>query len=171
MEKEQKWVDKKFKFELSQDNYDSILTQLRATPVKISLLVSSLPEDILSKRVDDNWSIKENVGHLIDLEELHEGRIDDFIDGKEVLRSADLKNKKTEEADHNHKNIEGFLEQFRKVRENFVNRLKELDEKVLANSSIHPRLNQPMRPIDMAQFVLEHDKHHIQTIKELINNT
>jgi uncharacterized damage-inducible protein DinB len=171
MEKEQKWVDKKFKFELPQDNYDSILTQLRATPDKISLLVSSLPEDILSKRVDDNWSIKENVGHLIDLEELHEGRIDDFIDGKEVLRSADLKNKKTEEADHNHKNIEGFLEQFRKVRENFVNRLKELDEKVLANSSIHPRLNQPMRPIDMAQFVLEHDKHHIQTIKDLISNT
>jgi len=29
-------------------------------------------------------------------------------------------------------------------------------------------LKQPMHPIDMAQFVLEHDEHHIQTIKELI---
>lgn len=170
MEKRQKWFDKKFQFELPQEKYDSVLNQLIETPEKISLLISSLPEDILSKRVNDKWSIKENVGHLIDLEELHDGRIDDFIDGKQMLRSADLKNKKTEKADHNSKKLEELLEQFKKVRENFVERLKVLDKKVLANSSIHPRLNQTMRPIDMAKFVLEHDEHHIQTIKDLINN-
>jgi uncharacterized damage-inducible protein DinB len=171
MDKRQKWFDKKFQFELPQEKYDSILNQLKETPEKISLLVSSLTEDILSKRVDNKWSIKENVGHLVDLEELHDGRIDDFIDGKKTLRSADLKNIKTEEADHNSKNISELLTQLKNVRENFVERLKVLDEKVLANSSIHPRLHQPMRPIDMAQFVLEHDKHHIQTIKDLISNT
>jgi hypothetical protein len=26
-----------------------------------------------------------------------------------------------------------------------------------------------MKPIDMAQFVLEHDEHHIQTVKEIIS--
>lgn len=170
MEKRQKWFDKKFQFELLQEKYDIVLNQLIETPEKISLLISSLPEDILSKRVNDKWSIKENIGHLIDLEELHDGRIDDFIDGKQMLRSADLKNKKTEKADHNSKKLEELLEQFKKVRENFVERLKVLDKKVLANSSIHPRLNQTMRPIDMAKFVLEHDEHHIQTIKDLINN-
>lgn len=170
MEKRQKWFDKKFQFELLQEKYDIVLNQLIETPEKITLLISSLPEDILSKRVNDKWSIKENIGHLIDLEELHDGRIDDFIDGKQMLRSADLKNKKTEKADHNSKKLEELLEQFKKVRENFVERLKVLDKKVLANSSIHPRLNQTMRPIDMAKFVLEHDEHHIQTIKDLINN-
>ncbi len=35
--------------------------------------------------------------------------------------------------------------------------------------ALHPRLNQPMRVIDLAQFVAEHDDHHIQTINELIN--
>ena len=170
MGKRQKWFDKKFQFELLQEKYDIVLNQLIETPEKISLLISSLPEDILSKRVNDKWSIKENVGHLIDLEELHDGRIDDFIDGKQMLRSADLKNKKTEKADHNSKKLEELLEQFKKVRKNFVERLKVLDKKVLANSSIHPRLNQTMRPIDMAKFVLEHDEHHIQTIKDLINN-
>lgn len=170
MEKRQKWFDKKFQFELLQEKYDIVLNQLIETPEKITLLISSLPEDILSKRVKDKWSIKENIGHLIDLEELHDARIDDFIDGKQMLRSADLKNKKTEKADHNSKKLEELLEQFKKVRENFVERLKVLDKKVLANSSIHPRLNQTMRPIDMAKFVLEHDEHHIQTIKDLINN-
>jgi hypothetical protein len=47
--------------------------------------------------------------------------------------------------------------------------MKSLDEQILSSTSIHPRLNQPMRPIDMAQFVLEHDEHHIETIKEIIN--
>lgn len=150
MEKRQKWFDKKFTFQHSRDEYNKIMNQLKETPDKISLLVSSLPEDMLSKGVDNKCSIKKNFGHLIDLEELHHSRTDDFIDGKEILRSTDLKNKKTEEADHNNKSIDELLGQFKKLRENFIKRLKELDEKVLANSSIHPRLNQPIRPINMA---------------------
>jgi len=168
MEKRQKWFDKKFKFELSLNKYDSILNKLVETPEKITQLILSLPKESLTRRTGNRWSIQENVGHLMDLEDLHDGRIDDFIDGKEMLRSADLKNKKTEEADHNSKSIEELLGQFKNARENFVKRLKELDEKILFKSIIHPRLNQPMRPIDMSQFVLDHDEHHIETIKELI---
>lgn len=80
-----KWFDKKFQFELSQDGYYRILKKLSENPDKISKLVSSLPEDVLIRKIDNRWSIKENVGHLIDLEELHDGRIDDFIEGKEKL--------------------------------------------------------------------------------------
>jgi len=167
--KRQKWFDKRFTFKHSQDEYDNILSQLLSNPDKISKIVSSLSEEKLTKKVDGKWSIKENVGHLIDLEELHDGRIDDFLAGKEKLRPADLNNKKTDETIHNSKNISELLERLKIVRENFVKRLKALDERVLTNTSIHPRLNQPMRPIDMAQFVLEHDEHHIETIKEIIN--
>jgi uncharacterized damage-inducible protein DinB len=166
--KRQKWFDKKFQFDLSEDHYGSVLKKLRETPDKIARLVSSLPQEVTTMRVENRWSIQENVGHLIDLEELHEGRIDDFIADKEILRSADLNNKKTEEANHNSKNITELISQLKMVRENFVKRMKHLDEKTLSRNSIHPRLNQQMRPIDMAQFVLEHDEHHIQTIKELI---
>ena len=166
--KRQKWFDKKFQIELSQDKYNSILNDLAENPEKISKLVSSLPENVLTKKVENRWSIKENIGHLIDLEELHEGRIDDFINGKEILRPADMKNQKTEEANHNSKKLEELLFQFKTVRKNFVKRMKNLDKKILMSSPIHPRLNQPMRPIDMAQFVLEHDEHHIETIQELI---
>ena len=164
----QKWFDKKFQFELSQNEYGLVLSKLNENSEKISNLVSSLPVTILTKRVDNGWSIQENVGHLIDLEELHTGRIDDFIAGKETLRSADLNNKKTDEANHNKENINNLLKKLKSAREDFINRMKNLDNEILNRSSMHPRLNQPMRPIDMAQFVLEHDKHHIETIKELI---
>ena len=166
--KKLKWFDKKFQFDFSQDHYGSILQKLRETPDKISRLVLPLPEDVLTKKNDNSWSIKENIGHLIDLEELHDKRIDDFIAGKEILRSADLNNRKTNEANHNSKKITDLVNELKVAREEFVKRMKHLDEKTLSRSSIHPRLNQPMRPIDMAQFVLEHDEHHIETIKELI---
>jgi hypothetical protein len=166
--KRQKWFDKKFQFDLSEDHYGSVLKKLRETPEKIAQLVAPLPEEVLTKRTDNRWSIKENIGHLIDLEELHDGRIDDFINGKEILRSADLNNRKTDEANHNNKKIGDLLRQLKEARENFVKRMKHLDLQILSRSSIHPRLNQLMRPINMAQFVLEHDEHHIQTIKELI---
>ena len=164
----QKWFDKKFQFDLAQDHYGSVLKKLRENPEKISQLVSNLSELILTERLHNKWSIQENIGHLIDLEDLHDGRIDDFIAGKEKLRPADLNNKKTEEANHNNKRITDLISQFKVLRENFVKRMKRLDEKVLTRNSIHPRLNQPMRPIDMAQFILEHDEHHIETIEELI---
>lgn len=163
-----KWFDKKFQFDLLQDHYGSVLRQLRETPEKIVQLVSLLPEEILTRKIENRWSIQENIGHLIDLEEIHEGRIDDFIAGKEILRPADLNNKKTDEADHNSKKIIDLISKLKMVRENFVKRLKHLDVQILSRSSKHPRLNQPMRPIDMAKFVLEHDEHHIETIKELV---
>ena len=164
-----KWFDKKFKFELSHEQFEFVLKKLKQKPDEIEKLVSPLSQEFLNKRIDSKWSIKENIGHLIDLEELHDARIDDFIDGKEMLRPADLQNRKTEEASHNSKDIFELTNRLKSVREKFISRIREMDESARNHVSIHPRLNQPMRPIDMAQFVLEHDEHHINTINELIS--
>jgi uncharacterized damage-inducible protein DinB len=163
-----KWIDKKFDFHLNQKEFESLLSKLNETPDRISRLVINVPEEFLIRKVGHKWSIKENIGHLVDLEELHGGRIDDFSEGKENLRPADLNNIKTNEANHNEKDINSLLNDFKSVRERFVKRLSEFDETVLNKNLLHPRLNQSMRPIDMAQFVLEHDKHHIETIKEIL---
>lgn len=166
-----KWVEKKFEFSLSQDEYSSILNKLSETPDKIEELVFSLSPEVLKRKISDKWSIQEHIGHIIDLEELHNGRIDDFIKGNEKLRPANMTNRKTHEANHNDKDLTELLQELRVTRKKFINRLEELDDKVLSHISIHPRLNQPMRPIDMAQFVAEHDEHHINSIIELIEET
>ena len=164
-----KWVEKKFEFDLAQDEFASILNRLRETPEKIERLLYSISPEILKRKIDDKWSIQDHIGHIIDLEELHEGRIDDFINKAEELRAADMTNKKTHESSHNQKEILDLLQELRITRQKFINRLEELDDNVLSYVSIHPRLNQPMRPIDMAQFVAEHDDHHINSIIELSN--
>ncbi len=162
-----KWVEKKFEFDLSQNEFNSVLERLKLTPEKIEQLLYSISPEILKRKVDDKWSIQEHIGHIIDLEELHEGRVDDFINKAEELRAADMTNKKTHESSHNQKEIIDLLQDLRITRQKFINRLEVLDDSVLSHVSIHPRLNQPMRPIDMAQFVAEHDDHHINSIIEL----
>ena len=42
------------------------------------------------------------------------------------------------------------------------------DEQMLTRTSVHPRLNQPMRLIDSLFFVAEHDDHHISAISSLL---
>jgi uncharacterized protein (DUF849 family) len=164
-----KWFDRKFEFELSQNEFSKVLNRLKDAPERIEQLIYSVSPEIPTKKIDDSWSIQEHIGHIIDLEELHEERINDFINKAEQLRAADMTNKKTHEADHNLKEITKLLQELRTTREKLISRFGELDESVLSHIALHPRLKQPMRPIDMAQFVAEHDDHHINSIIEITN--
>jgi hypothetical protein len=162
-----KWFDRKFNFDYPIGIFPNILARLRGTPVRLEDLIRSLPPEILAKHVNDHWSIQEHVGHLGDLEMLHDGRIDDFLANAKVLRAADLTNRKTHDADHNTQPIQKLLTSFRTVRMKFVKRLEELEEEVVGRTALHPRLKQPMRLIDMAFFTAEHDDHHIAKMVEL----
>ena len=164
------WTNKKFTFTLENSELESILNRLREAPLKITRIVNGVSEEILNNKPKGKWSVKENIGHLIDLEELHYKRIDDFLENRHVLHAADMRNKKTDAAHHNKKEINQLLNEFKKVREVFINRIEKLDAEVLERTSLHPRLNQPMRVIDLAQFVSEHDDHHIETIREIVIN-
>jgi len=162
-----KWFERKFKFDYPIGIFPCIIERLRGTPARLEELIGTFPAEVLTKRVNNGWSIQEHVGHLGDLETLHEGRIDDFLANAKVLRAADLTNRKTNTADHNSQRIQKLLDSFRTLRVNFVKCLEELDEEIVGRTAIHPRLNQPMRVIDMAFFTAEHDDHHIANIVAL----
>lgn len=116
----------------------------------------------------DGWSVKEHLGHLSDLEELWWKRLQDFLDGKEVLTVADLNNTKTEEARHNEKTLEGLMQAFVVERQRILETIYGFDRGTLGLTSVHPRLQQPMRLIDSLYFVAEHDDHHIAKISGLL---
>jgi len=105
---------------------------------------------------------------LFDLEELWSGRIDDFLEGKKILRAADLNNTKTKDADHNVNSVEELMRQFVNARNNLIRKVESLDEKTASLTSLHPRLKQPMRLIDALFFVAEHDDHELTKIRFLL---
>ena len=162
-----RWVDRTFDFSMPVEMFSVVVERLRGTPARVEEKARDLPASVLTRRDGDAWSLQEQIGHLLDLDELHTGRLDDYVAGAGVLRAADMQNRKTHEARHNDREAAGLLSEFRRERESFVHRLDGWDERRMGESAIHPRLKKPMRVIDMAFFVAEHDDHHLARMTEL----
>ena len=162
------WFERHFKLDLPLGMYPNVVERVRGTPARVEDRLSALPREILTRREGENWSMQEQAGHLLDLGALDLGRLDDYADGLPTLRPADLGNRKTHEADHNANSIENILAEFRHERGEFVRRLDTFDAEFIARIALHPRLQLPMRVIDFAYFIAEHDDHHLARISELI---
>ena len=162
-----KWFNRRFDFTTDQNIFPLIIERLRGTPVRLEEKIRNMSPAVLERRVGDTWSIKEHIGHLTDLEPLWQGRLEDILEGKEMLRVADLQNTLTNEADHNATPVHELLRRFRDVRNVTVGLLEELGEAQVFASALHPRLNSPMRTMDLFLFVTEHDDHHLVRVTEL----
>lgn len=163
-----KWTDRKFTFDFPEGWLADIMERLRGTEIRIIYMINSFSEKDCEFKPNGKWSIKEHLGHLLDLEDLHEGRIDDFLSRKEVLRAADMTNKRTNEANHNSRTKEELIGEFFTKRKNFVDRLEALDDETQKFKAMHPRLQIPMRPVDVAFFTAEHDDHHLADMRAII---
>jgi uncharacterized damage-inducible protein DinB len=164
-----KWFDRKFEFTANDNIFPSIIERLRGTPIRLEEKVKSIPEKVLTEKIKKAWSIKENIGHLIDLEPLWMGRLDDILNKETYLRITDLQNAKTDEANHNVNTIQNLLQNFRMIREETIHRLTQLNDVEIFQSALHPRLKTPMRTMDHFLFVAEHDDHHLVTIQNIID--
>lgn len=162
-----KWFERKFDFTSDQNIFPSIIERLAGTPVRLEHKFNSLPADILTVRIDGTWTIKENVGHLTDLETLWQGRLEDILSGKTDLRPTDLQNTRTTQANHDATPTEKLLSDFRAIRQQTLHMLEPLTEEQIFKSALHPRLKTPMRTMDLFLFVAEHDDHHLARITEL----
>ena len=165
------WFERKFDFNFPVGLFPVITGRLEGTLLRVAAMIEHKSEELLTNKPNDEWSAKEQVGHLYDLEELWYGRTEDFLSGKEMLRAADLRNTKTHEADHNKKEIGKLIEQFSSARNKLIDRVKDADEAMASLTALHPRLQTPMRLIDHLFFIAEHDDHHLAKIRKLLRET
>jgi uncharacterized damage-inducible protein DinB len=162
------WVERKFTFDhLTEGDFPSLVVRLRATPARLESAVRGLSRERLTRREGDSWSILEQVGHLVEVDALHDGRLEDYRAGASVLRAADMENKRTYAGGYNDRTIEEVLAAFRGVRGRFVERLDAWEPERRVAVALHPRLQQPMRVVDMLFFAAEHDEHHLARVSEL----
>jgi hypothetical protein len=109
-------------------------------------------------------AIQEEAGHLLDIEPLMSERLDQLISSAQALRAWDGTNVATWNAQHNTKELADILLAFRHSRQSLVHRFDALPEEVVERAAHHPRLNKPMRVIDLALFIAEHDDYHLARI-------
>ena len=163
-----KWFDRRFDFNLNNDDYAIVYRRLQQTIDELQKLAAGLPENVLAYKPAGKWSIKEHTGHLSILEPLWRERMAEIQDNKPVLIPADLENKATFEAGFNSMGISMLLEKFSTERKQTLLLFNNVKEEDKIKESLHPRLKQPMRIIDQAYFAAEHDEHHLKSIQDII---
>ena len=163
-----KWFERSFNFSGDDNIFPAIRSRLTGTPIRLDHFIQPLEGAILELKPAGAWSIKEHIGHLADIESLWQGRMVDILSGSDYMRDADLENTKTHKANHNATDLTDLLENFREERRKTMVSLKLLRQADIYKASRHPRLDTPMRVMDLFHFVAEHDDHHLARVEEIV---
>jgi len=162
------WVERQWSFTLPVGAFPAVVERLAGTPARAAALVDGVPEAVLMSRPLGKWSIKEHLGHLSDLHTLDLQRVADFMAHAPVLTAADMSNRRTDERNHRETPIDRLLRALQSERGSLTIRLEALTEEDIATSALHPRLGVSMRLIDWAQFVADHDDHHLAAARTVL---
>src|SRR5947209_1175384 len=120
------WFDRRFDFSFPAELHPNLCVRLRGTPARLEEMVRGQSLEILRKKPDQKWSAQEHAGHLADLEPLWTARVGDYETANSVLTTADLNNRKTDEANHNARPLEQILAEFRTARAELLRRAEEI---------------------------------------------
>lgn len=162
------WFDRVFPAIEDNGLLPGIIERLEGTPTRLTEKTSRLPYGFNRESADGKWSLKKEIGHLADIESLWFERLLQIIADNPDMIAADLTNRKTHDAPHDSKTFGELIADFKLQRERFVARLRSLKHEDLNKTSLHPRLKTPMKVIDLAFFVAEHDDHHLAQMTALI---
>lgn len=162
------WLEYRWSFEFPIGMFRAVVERLRGTPARLEEAVRGASPQRLARRREETWSAQEHAGHLLSVEGLWQRRLGEYLRGAETLTAADMENRATEGSRYNERDLAGILEEFRASRGAFVLGLDSLDLDAAARTAHHPRLNRPMRLVDMCFFAAEHDDHHLAAIHELL---
>lgn len=157
------WFERNLKFGLPAEMLPYYLERLSGTAIRLGAKVKGFSDADLSTKLDGKWSVKQNIGHLAEVDAIANKRIDEMIAGVGVMSPAVFEPK-----DYNPWPIDKVIELFILHRTQNINKYKDLSASDLIKSSLHPRLKVQMTPVDLAWFDAEHDDHHLVRINEIL---
>lgn len=158
------WFERNLKFGLPKEMLP-FFERLEGTIVRIQAKVKGIDDNTLSEKYHGKWSIKQHIGHLAEVDEIANKRLDEMVAGVSPMSPAVF-----EPQDYNPWPIEKVLELLNSNRTKNLKKYQSLAEADLLKSSLHPRLQVMMTPVDLAWFDAEHDDHHLVAINKLIKN-
>jgi hypothetical protein len=164
--KKLEWFERQFQFGGPEGMLPFYLERLNGTLLRLEDKVRNKSEEILSHKLDGKWSVKQNIGHLAEVDEIANKRIDEMIQNISPMSPAVFEPK----ADYNAMSIVDVLKIFKANRTSNLTKYYNLSDEHLSKQSLHPRLNVMMNPVDLAYFDAEHDDHHLIRINEILKS-
>lgn len=168
MMNQEKWLNRTWQFGQNEDCFDSIVESLSQTPGVIQNLIRDSDTGLLIHKSESAWSVNEHIGHLLTMESLWIARLDDFVMKNATLRPWNGHNQDTDAGQFNSQRASKILEDFADIRQAHLNLLSKYSEKRTSMTAFHERLGQIFTLCDHLMFMLEHDRHHLQTITHLL---
>ena len=158
------WFQRKFPAITDNGLMPGILERLAGTPARLRAMVTNARP----RAAKSGWSAAKELGHLSDIEPLWLARVQDILQGRPDLTVADLTNRVTSEADHDSHSLPALVDRLEPARAALVEALRGATDDALERFAKHPRLGTPMRLVDLAYFVAEHDDHHMARLRQLM---
>jgi uncharacterized damage-inducible protein DinB len=161
------WAERRFAFGQPPWMIADFIERLRGLAPRVTGLVEGLPRELARRQLEGSWSIAQNIGHLADVEDLWQERLDDLLHGREVYTPADPRRFALAAERHQERSLAEIIPELAERRSRLVKALTALTPADQLRSAFHARLQCPMRPVDCAQFVAEHDDHHLLRVRTL----
>ena len=143
------------------------IERLRGTVPRVEALVADMNDADAYRQVEGTWSIAQNIGHLSDVEELWQQRLDDLRKGRKTYSPAVPARFQELAKRHQASPVEEIISELKDRRVLLVDALATASPELQQASAFHERLQVPMRLVDCAQFYAEHDDHHLLRIRQL----
>ncbi|MFZ6013677.1 MAG: DinB family protein [Bacteroidota bacterium] len=163
--KKMEWFERNFAFGHPAGMLPFYLERLEGTIVRIEKKVAGVSEEVLSNKLDGKWSVKQNIGHLAEVDEIALKRVDEMAQGISPMSPAVFEPR----LDYNAQPVSEVIQYFRASRQKNLQKYKSIVEADLGKSSLHPRLKVQMNAVDLAWFDAEHDDHHLVRINEILS--
>jgi uncharacterized damage-inducible protein DinB len=161
------WAERKFSFVHPPWMLADFIERLRGTVPRLEALVLDVNDADAHRQVEGKWSIAQNIGHLSDVEELWQERLDDLKKGKKTYSPAVGARFQELAKRHQASPIKEIIRELKDRRSLLVDALAKASPELQQASAFHERLQVPMRLVDCAQFYSEHDDHHLLRIRRL----
>ena len=161
------WTQRKFSFVHPPWMLADFVERLRGTLPRLDALLVGVDDSRAQLQVEGKWSIAQNIGHLSDVEELWQERLDDLRKGKQTYTPAAASRFQELAKRHQERPVAETLRELEARRSRLVEALDEASPALQQSSAFHERLQVPMRLVDCAQFYAEHDDHHLIRIRRL----
>jgi hypothetical protein len=82
------WFERKLTFGATKDMLPYFLERLSGTIVRIAAKIKAVPNDVLSAQYHGKWSVKQNIGHLAEVDEINYRRIGEMLAGISPMSPA-----------------------------------------------------------------------------------
>jgi uncharacterized damage-inducible protein DinB len=162
------WSKRRFTFGQPQWMLADFIERLRGVTPRITALVTGISDDVAHRRYEGKWSIAQNVGHLADVEDLWQERLEDLRRRRDVYTPADPARSQKAAERHQGTPLVEIIRELETKRGQLVAAMIAAPRELQLASVFHERLQCPMRLIDCAQFYAEHDDHHLLRVRTLL---